>query len=75
MTHASPKCPHCGRSLTPDEIYCYFCEMNIYQLRKKHKKIKEQLFKRKNKAKGKNKKSAFSNFFEKIRNFFVVDKR
>ena len=42
MTHASPKCPNCGRELTDDEIYCYFCEMNVYQLRKKQKKSKER---------------------------------
>ena len=38
ITHANPKCPHCGRELTPDEIYCYFCEMNVYDLWKKQKK-------------------------------------
>jgi len=23
------KCPHCGRKLTDDEMYCYFCEMEV----------------------------------------------
>jgi len=37
--HPAEKCPQCGRSLTPDEIYCYFCELDLSKLRKFHEKI------------------------------------
>ncbi len=30
-------CPNCGRSLTEDEIYCYFCEFGAENLGKKEK--------------------------------------
>jgi len=36
MSHKQPKCPNCGRSLTSDELYCYFCEMSLADLMKKH---------------------------------------
>ncbi|MBS3096282.1 hypothetical protein J4480_02475 [Candidatus Woesearchaeota archaeon] len=27
MEHS--RCPNCGRNLTEDEIYCYFCETDL----------------------------------------------
>ncbi|MEK6946758.1 MAG: hypothetical protein AABX32_04065 [Nanoarchaeota archaeon] len=36
--HHAEKCPQCGRSLTPDEIYCYFCELDLSKLRKLQEK-------------------------------------
>ncbi|HLC62612.1 MAG TPA: hypothetical protein VJI52_06365 [Candidatus Nanoarchaeia archaeon] len=41
MTHGHhiDRCPQCGRSLTPDEIYCYFCELDLSKLRKAQEKI------------------------------------
>ena len=36
MTHGKvDRCPNCKRALTPAEIYCYFCEMDISELKKK----------------------------------------
>jgi len=34
MPHETSKCPNCGRVITDDEIYCYFCDMNISRLKK-----------------------------------------
>gem|GEM_PF-6966000 len=28
-------CPNCGRNLTESEIYCYFCEFDLSNLREK----------------------------------------
>ncbi len=32
------KCPNCGKEITEDEIYCYFCELdaNKFFLKAKH---------------------------------------
>ncbi|HLC61234.1 MAG TPA: hypothetical protein VJJ52_07450 [Candidatus Nanoarchaeia archaeon] len=40
--HHSEKCPQCGRSLTPDEIYCYFCELDLAKLRESREKNSEK---------------------------------
>jgi hypothetical protein len=37
MEH-SEKCPNCGRELTDEEMYCYFCELSVEELKKKDKK-------------------------------------
>jgi uncharacterized OB-fold protein len=37
MEHGQ-RCPNCGRLLTEQEMYCYFCEMNIEELKNKGKK-------------------------------------
>ena len=26
------KCPNCGKELTEDEIYCYFCELEVEKI-------------------------------------------
>lgn len=47
-----PKCPNCGRNLTESEIYCYFCEFDIAELREKQAKTKtKKTIKKKNKNK------------------------
>jgi len=38
MEHA--RCPNCGRNLTEDELYCYFCEMDVEESKKKNKNKK-----------------------------------
>jgi predicted nucleic acid-binding Zn ribbon protein len=32
------KCPNCGRSITENELYCYFYEMDLSELDRKNKK-------------------------------------
>lgn len=64
---ADSKCPNCGRKLTAEELYCYFCEMNLSKLLEENKKQSE-----KTAANGKNlKNSKFSRFLKKI---FIVEK-
>jgi hypothetical protein len=36
-------CPNCGRNLTESELYCYFCEFKISELKKKELKRKKRL--------------------------------
>ncbi len=35
------RCQNCGRSLTDDEIYCYFCELEIEKLKMEKEIIKK----------------------------------
>ncbi|MBI2558360.1 hypothetical protein HYW20_03480 [Candidatus Woesearchaeota archaeon] len=41
MEHHS-KCQNCGRSLTEDELYCYFCEADLADLTAKNKNKSEE---------------------------------
>ncbi|HLG24669.1 MAG TPA: hypothetical protein VI564_07105 [Candidatus Nanoarchaeia archaeon] len=37
MPHHGPnKCPICHRDLTEDELYCYFCELEVSKMKKEH---------------------------------------
>jgi hypothetical protein len=42
------RCPNCGRNLTNEELYCYFCEMDLVKLRKKSKDSGKNIQKDKN---------------------------
>ncbi len=39
------RCHNCGRSLTENELYCYFCETDSHENGKKHKKSAEKSIK------------------------------
>ncbi|MBI3027161.1 hypothetical protein HYY70_03535 [Candidatus Woesearchaeota archaeon] len=37
------KCPNCGRNLTENELYCYFCEIEISKLKIESTKNKNKI--------------------------------